>query len=156
MNKLPEGMTEKAKAGRPSDYSPDVADMICEAIASGGALYRLCEQDGWPAEGTVYRWLEKEQEFREKYARARERQADRRSDEIIHIADEAEDANLARLRVDARKWAASKLAPKKYGDKVTAKHVGDDEDGPIRHEVESPLVESILSSIGVLKEKAKA
>jgi hypothetical protein len=105
--------------GRPSDYSDETADMICEAIASGGALYKMCqERKDWPCEKTVYLWLDKYPYFLQKYARARERQADRRCDEIITIADEATDAGLARLRVDARKWQASKLAPKKYGDKL--------------------------------------
>lgn len=115
---------------RPSDYSQELADEICEAIATGGALYRLCDQfDNWPSERTVYRWLEDSDQFRQNYARARERQADRRNDEIVHIADEATDAALARLQVDARKWQASKLAPKKYGDKTT---IAGDETAPIR------------------------
>lgn len=105
--------------GRPTDYTPELADLICEAIASGGALYKMCQdRDDFPAESTVYLWLQRYPEFSEKYARARERQADRRCDEIVTIADEATDAGLARLRVDARKWQASKLAPKKYGDKL--------------------------------------
>lgn len=32
----------------------------------------------------------------------------------------------SRLRVDARKWYASKLAPKKYGDKITQEISGPD------------------------------
>lgn len=112
--------------GRPSSYSAEIADEICEAIASGGALYRLCkERAGFPHESTVYDWLERHKEFAEKYARARERQQDRRVDEIIAIADEDDDPNRARVRIDARKWAASKLAPKKYGDRVTQEISGE-------------------------------
>jgi hypothetical protein len=65
----------------------------------------------------------------EQYARARELQAEYVFDEITEIADLAvEEANAigkARLRIDARKWAASKMAPKKYGDKVETKLIGD-------------------------------
>jgi hypothetical protein len=114
--------------GRPSDYSDETADMICEAIATGGALYKLCERKDWPTQSTIYLWLEKNKEFSEKYARARERQADLRNEEIVEIADNAKDANLARLQVDARKWQASKLWPKKYGDKVA---IGGDGDSPL-------------------------
>lgn len=138
----------KRSIGRPSNYTPEIADTICEAIARGGALYLLCDQeDGWPHEATVYRWLEKHEDFREKYARARERQADRNVDEIIAISDESgfdayvkdgravidsEAVNRARLRVDSRKWRASKLWPKKYGDKITQEQTGAG-GGPIKH-----------------------
>jgi hypothetical protein len=112
-------------AGRPSDYTPELANIICEAIATGGALYRLCEErDDFPAESTVYQWLERHTEFAEKYARARERQADRRADEVVVIADTEEDPQKARNRMDARKWHSSKLAPKKYGDRMHQEHSG--------------------------------
>jgi len=53
--------------------------------------------------------------------RAREAQADKLFKECLTIADAArpEDVNVARLRVDTRKWAAARLAPKKYGDRVS-------------------------------------
>ena len=105
--------------GRPSSYTEEIADEICEALATGEALYLMCQAKAhWPAERTVYQWLEKNEDFAQKYARARERQADRRNEEIIVIADTATDANLARVQIEARKWQASKLAPKKYGDRT--------------------------------------
>jgi hypothetical protein len=79
-----------------------------------------------PDRVTVWRWQKENEAFRSQYARAREQQAETFADEIITIADRAEDANIARLQVDARKWAASKLAPKKYGDKITNEHTGPD------------------------------
>ena len=73
--------------------------------------------------------------------RAREAQAEHWADEIIEIADDSgldvvnngeggyridgEAIQRARLRVDARKWLMSKLAPKKYGDRVTNEHTGE-------------------------------
>ena len=60
-------------------------------------------------------------DFQDQYTRARDKQADYFAEEIIEIADsaEAESAAVAKakLQIDARKWAASKIAPKKYGDK---------------------------------------
>src|SRR3546814_11281656 len=82
---------------------------------------------------TVFRWLRDEahEEFRQQYARARDNQADTLADEILDIADDGsndyvgEDEKYngdavarSRLRVDARKWLAGKLAPKKYGEKI--------------------------------------
>lgn len=121
--------------GRPSTYSEELADIICEAVASGGALYRMCEErDDLPAERTIYQWLERHPEFAQKYARARERQADRNADEIVMIADTEADPQRARVRMDARKWRASKLAAKKYGEKVTQEVTGS-EGGPVRHSI---------------------
>ena len=75
-----------------------------------------------PSTSTVCKWLNENQDFSEQYARARGRQADHYFEEIVEIADsvEADSAAVAkaRLQVDARKWAASKLAPKKYGEKT--------------------------------------
>lgn len=106
-------------------YSPELADLICEEIAKGGALHKLCEERAdFPAESAVYKWLEEHDEFKEKYARARERQAERRAEEIILIADTEKDAAIARNRIDARKWAAAKLLPKKYGDRILAEVTG--------------------------------
>lgn len=87
---------------------------------------------------TVCKWLVDFPKFTEQYTRAREAQADALVDEILEIADEAErdigkdgKANhelvqRARLRVDARKWVAAKMRPKKYGERITAEVSGPD------------------------------
>lgn len=104
--------------GRPSDYSQELADSICERLADGESLRSICSADDMPAKTTVFRWLGANQEFRDQYARAREEQAESLADEITEIADTADDAQIARLRIDARKWVASKLKPKRYGDRL--------------------------------------
>lgn len=112
----------KRKTGRPTDYTKDMADKICEKIANGRSLRSICAEDGMPPMKTIYRWLEANEEFRHQYARARDKQADYFAEEIIEIADNAEAESAAvskaKLQIDARKWAASKIAPKKYGDKT--------------------------------------
>jgi terminase small subunit len=84
-------------------------------------LRAICAEAGMPARGTVYRWLIENADFQDQYARAREKQADYFAEEIIEIADSAEAESAAvskaKLQIDARKWAASKIAPKRYGDK---------------------------------------
>jgi len=117
---------------RPTDYNQEVADKICEAISNGQSLRSICDPADMPNKATVFRWLDRHPEFGDQYARAREEQAEALADEIVSIADEAapEQVNQARLRVDARKWVASKLKPKKYGDKVTQELTGVD-GGPI-------------------------
>jgi len=92
--------------------------MICELVVDGKSLRTICLADDMPARSTVLKWLNDHVDFADQYARAREAQQDTYAEEIIHIADTAKDANIARLQIDARKWHASKLAPKRYGDKV--------------------------------------
>jgi transposase-like protein len=111
--------------GRPSEFTQEVASAICEKIAGGESLRAICAAHDMPDRTTVRRWLSQNEDFRLQYAHAREEQADFYADEIVDIADAATDAQLARLQVDARKWKASKLAPKKYGDKVSHEHTGE-------------------------------
>lgn len=112
----------KRKLGRPTKYNGEMIEDICEKIANGRSLRSICAEDGMPPMKTIYRWLEANEEFRHQYARAREKQADYFAEEIIEIADSAEAESAAvskaKLQIDARKWAASKIAPKKYGDKT--------------------------------------
>ena len=136
------------KNGRPSGFTPELADEFCEQIASGKSNREACKTLSI-TNSAMYSWLQKNREFQEQYAHARERQADLLIGEIIAIADELEieatykgdtvklDVSAtavarARLRIDARKWVASKLAPKKYGEKL---QVGGADDLPaLKHE----------------------
>jgi hypothetical protein len=118
---------------RPSLYCIEIADEICERISEGESLRAVCRDDRMPNKATVFRWLIAHQEFSDQYACARDTQADVLADEIIDIADESMNDSFvdengitrtnqdaiarSRLRVDARKWVASKLKPKVYGEK---------------------------------------
>lgn len=118
--------------GRPTVYSPEIAKRICRELAEGHSLRSICKAEGMPDRSTVYDWLDADLHgFPDQYARARARQAETMLDEIIEIADETSFDTVdgkfgpmpngewimrSKVRVDARKWAMSKLAPKKYGD----------------------------------------
>ncbi|CAN7520950.1 hypothetical protein LJR071_003540 [Pseudomonas sp. LjRoot71] len=143
----------KAKPiGRPTAYSDLVAAKLCAYIADGMSLRNVCKQPGMPSMTTVLRWLGDDAmaAFRMQYACAREAQADLLAEQILDIADEEctmvradkhgsndddgeghtevvfDSTAVARnrLRVDARKWLASKMAPKKYGDKLQTELTG--------------------------------
>lgn len=135
--------------GRPSDFTQDTADAICERLADGESLRAICSEDAMPNKATVFRWLAANTEFSDQYARARETQADTLVDEMLDIADDArndwmerrddEGGNIgwrengeamrrSQLRIDARKWIAGKMRPKKYGDKTL---VGSDPENPL-------------------------
>ena len=108
--------------GRPSSYTQEIADTICTRIAEGESLRTICVSDDIPSITSVRRWLadEKRDGFRLQYACAREEQADFYADAIIEIADTEEDPQKARVRIDARKWYAGKLKPKKYGERIAS------------------------------------
>lgn len=116
-------------------FSEEVFQRILEQLALGMPLAKLLKQPGMPVYSSVMKWLSEDAALSDRYARAKEESADVLADEIMEIADEevASDdnghmdsaaVNRQRLRVDARKWVAAKLKPKKYGDKVTQDHQG--------------------------------
>lgn len=134
------------KTGRPSDYNSDVTSAICVRLGLGESLREICRDEAMPDKSTVMRWLATHQEFRDQYASAREAQADYYAEEIIEISDDGtndwmerkrsdgsaeevenkEVLNRSRLRVDTRKWLMARMAPKKYGDKITQEVTGAD------------------------------
>lgn len=127
--------------GRHSEFTQEIADEVCEAVAtSSRGLEHICSvNEDFPSARTIWRWLADpdREDFRQQYARAKERQAEFMGDEILVISDDGSndtyivgDGDEARevvnhdhiarskLRVDSRKWLMSKLLPKKYGDKL--------------------------------------
>lgn len=128
---------------RPTDYTEIKADLICEQIATTNlSMKSICTMLEIPV-GTALAWLNKQKSFQEKYARAKEMQADLLAEEILDIADDGSNdfmtvvkgdleyevenkewVNRSRLRIDSRKWIASKLKPKKYGDRMTQELTG--------------------------------
>lgn len=119
----------------PMEFSHDVANHICGEIAKARSLTRICQDDeGMPSMTTIFKWLRDDTHaaFAIDYARARETAADHLAAEILDIADDKSNDTLtldsgrevertewtsrSRLRVDARKWLAAKMAPKRYGD----------------------------------------
>jgi hypothetical protein len=116
--------------GRPSTFTQAIADEICESIIEGKSLRGICAGDAMPNRSTVLRWLDENEDFAAKYARAREFQGDYMDDLILEAAEatDSENAPAQRVRIDAYKWRASKLKPKRYGDKTL---VGSDPDNPL-------------------------
>lgn len=106
---------------RPSEYNSEIVDRICAEIASGSNLNQLCQEDEYPAHSTVYKWLEEHSEFSDKYARARMRRADARSDRLDDlkrgVIQGLIPADAARVAADIEKWQAGKENSSRYGDK---------------------------------------
>jgi hypothetical protein len=133
---------EKKPRGRPCTYSHAIAEKICERLAGGESLRKICEDKRMPPAPTVRGWVVDDRHgFAERYARAFDMGMDEIADEILAISDEVEviaqhegkevqmkmdTAAVARnrLRVDARKWLLAKRAANRYGDKQQVEHSG--------------------------------
>lgn len=129
-------VTKKAKTapkGRPTAYTPKLAQIIIARLAAGESLRSICKPDDMPKESTVRLWATSDRDgFAAQYTRAREAQMDALAEDLLEIADDEDaDVNRARLRVDTRKWLMSKIAPKRFGDKKSHELTGAN-GGPIQ------------------------
>ena len=135
--------------GRPSTYTQEMGDLICDKLTEGMSLRKLCKSAEFPNASTVYVWLDRFPSFAEQYARAREAATEDMLEEILEIADDPKiDTQDKRVRIDARKWAMGKLKPKKYGEKQT--HEIGNKDG------ETLKVDSNVDTIALTLQLAEA
>ncbi len=116
-------------------YTEELGNEICDAIENSSLGVRgICKiNTHFPPARVIRSWFTTYPLFGEQYARAKAAQIENLADEIIEIADntsrdvfEGSDGQIVinsgainrdRLRIDSRKWTASKLLPKVYGDK---------------------------------------
>lgn len=115
----PEGSAAIAESNKArAVYDPEVfMPAILERLAMGEGLATICRDEGYPSRGAVIDWSARP-EWSDRYARAREAGIEAQVDRITEIADTEPDPNRARVMIDARKWIASKLLPKRYGDRL--------------------------------------
>ncbi|MDG3577135.1 terminase small subunit protein [Rhizobium sp. YJ-22] len=118
-------------------FTQEIADAICDRLASGLSLRAVCRNKAMPSKSTVFKWLAQNAAFADQYARAREAQADTFVDEMVAIADTPKigqktkrtgDGKVEvttfdmtehrRLQIETRKWVAARMRPKKYGDRI--------------------------------------
>lgn len=125
----PEGLGPKT--GRPP-MSKERLRAVLTRIKNGEALVNICKDKDLPSAGTVMDYANKDSSFSEEYEHALKVRADVWADQVVTIPDEAtpENVAVARLRVDARKWVASRLIPHRYGDRQ-AIEVSGPSGGPI-------------------------
>lgn len=113
---------KKPKMGRPSIFTDELANEICERVSLGRSLRSVCLDKDMPTKTTVMRWLDENEDFCDQYRRACEEREVTHFEEMLTIADEVlpETAEVARakLRIDTRKWVLARMNPKKYSDKV--------------------------------------
>lgn len=123
-----------------SQWGADTREDILDKLSIGKSLREICAAEGMPSESLVRKWAVQDDDFGAQYVRARETGMEALADEILQIADSQEGDVLktedgreivnhdaiqrAKLRVDTRKWIMSKIAPKKYGDRLDLNHSG--------------------------------
>lgn len=123
-----------ARARQRVEMTPEVIDAMMHEIAGGKSLVKVCEMPGMPGRTAFLRRVSEDAALQVLYATAMQARADKYAEETIDIADDgANDTYIdgegmprtdtdviarSKLRVSARQWYASKIAPKKYGDKL--------------------------------------
>jgi len=129
--------------GRPSKYSEELIDEICSRITEAESLTSICQSDHMPSIAVLFTWLKEKPEFQDKYARAKEIQADFLFERMRDVAEtqelgimtkisdrgtETTEADMIahrKLKIETYKWQIGKMRPKKYGDKQQVEHTGD-------------------------------
>lgn len=131
---------------RPTLFTQVVADEICRRLAAGSSLVRICRSTKMPLRQTVYDWLRERPAFADSYARAREAFADQVAEECVAIADSVprrashEQISAAKLRIDARKWTAARMAPKRWGVKTQTEVTA-----TVRHGIDRTAYQALLA-----------
>ena len=105
--------------GRPSNYSPEIANEICERLSTGEPLAKICRDPHMPGYSTVRKWEGENDEFLALSSRARKDGTHWLADECIEIADNGEiDPQHKRIMVDTRIRLIGKWNAREYGDKL--------------------------------------
>lgn len=128
----------QGRRGRQSSYTRDRADAVIRGIESGSSLRHVAADTGVPMP-TICRWVSDSVDgFAERYAQAKAIACDLMAEDTIAIADDSsqdwetrfnrkgeeyqalnrEHVERSKARIHARHWYLSRLAPKKYGDRV--------------------------------------
>ena len=114
-----------------TNYTREISDTICTRMSEGESLRAICKDPEMPSEGAVRGWAVRDVDgFGDRYRAARQMLLEYWSDEIISIADgEESDPRSRQIRTGVRQWLMSKLAPRRYGDKV---QIGGDPESPLQ------------------------
>ena len=112
----------KGKAGRPSIYTPELAQDFLEAYSQGVSVTEICSWEGMPDRVTLWRWREANQDFATAYAQARKANAEFIEDRMVDVERQVMDGMLepqaANVVLASQRWRARVMHPQQYGDKV--------------------------------------
>ena len=114
-----------------TNYTREISDTICARMSEGKSVRAICRDPGMPSEGTVRGWAVRDVDgFGDRYRSARQMLLEYWADQIVDIADDGElDPRDRQIRTAVRQWLMSKLAPRRYGDRV---QIGGDPESPLQ------------------------
>lgn len=109
--------------GRPSGYSVELGERICQGVASGKSLRQVLLEPGMPSRAAIHRWIDQYTEFRENLGRARETAADWHADkgleELLESKGQSKEAVAAAREIAKYHMGLAKVHdPKRYGDQA--------------------------------------
>jgi len=132
-------------------FTEALGEEICDRIANGESIRKIAASDHMPDVATIMRWLDADVAFAHKYARARDIQGDYMDALVLDTAEASTPATAAsdRVKIDAYKWRAAKLKPKKYGDRTHHELTGAN-GGPIRTQELSHYSDERLAALAAL------
>ena len=139
--------TKRTKPG--SEDRATVSQLVLNGMRSGLSAFKACKQAG-VNQSTFNDWLNDDTKLAADYARAREDLLEMMASDLLDIADRpvgsiesgATDSGAVadkKVQIDTRKWLLSKLAPKKYGDKL---ELSGDPANPLVQRIERVVVKA--------------
>lgn len=153
--------TEKTKTAKPERDKDAICQAVLQGMRDGLSAFKACQAAGVP-QSTFNRWVDADAKLAEDYAHAREDLIERMANEVLELADsevpETGDGKRdwqaiqqRKLQVDSRKWLLSKLAPKKYGDRL---ELAGDKENPLQVQTidASKLSTDVLAQIIAAKD----
>lgn len=141
-------------------HSDKLETLIFTRIAGGESLKKICTEPSMPARSTIMLWVinDTPSGISDRYARACLARAELWADELVEITDDIEadpDPKSRAVRLDARKWTASKLLRTKYGDALNVKLTGDPNEPITVQNISSLSDEELANRAKELADKVK-
>lgn len=113
---------EPKKMGRPTMYTATVAEHFLARLSGGISVERICRNKDMPSASTIYRWIGERADFRDNYLRAMAARGMKHGDDVIAVVSKVLAGEIApdvgRVAIQGLTWAAARMAPKVYGDRV--------------------------------------
>lgn len=155
--------TPSAWAKRTKEQKLKLVHSILIKIENGMSVRKACAEFN-VSHRTFLDFISADEELSTHYARAKLEGIEKLAEELLEISDtsprinafgnvDSGDVNARRLQIDTRKWLLSKLAPKKYGDRLEL--VGDAEN-PLVIKSPAEMTEAELDAIIAGAAKAKS
>ena len=147
------------KRGRPSKWTQEIEDEICDRLSRGEPLRAICRTEGFPEWTTVYNWIEGREAFSERVARAREHGVEAIAQDTLAMIDAPPQlvvdnngvsridpayVQWTKLRTEQRMKLLACWSPNRYGNRV---QVAGDKNNPLQVNIQTAeMFESILKN----------